>query len=84
MAEHARMRGAMPPLRELRRLKGWTLRDLAREAKVSADTLNDYEQRKPRLPRPRTMKRIADALGVSIASVDEFREAGRGTAERTD
>jgi hypothetical protein len=33
----------------------------------------DLEHR-ARLPRPSTMRRIAAALGVEIADVDEFRE----------
>ena len=63
----------MPPLRRLRRLKGWSLRDLAREAGVSVDTVLDLENR-TRVPRPSTMRKIAGALGVEIAVVDEFRE----------
>jgi transcriptional regulator with XRE-family HTH domain len=63
----------MPPLRRLRRLKGWSLRDLAREAGVSVDTVLDLENR-ARVPRPSTMRKIAGALGVEIAAVDEFRE----------
>ena len=63
----------MPPLRRLRRLKGWSLRDLAREAGVSVDTVLDLENR-TRVPRPSTMRKIAGALGVEIAAVDEFRE----------
>jgi transcriptional regulator with XRE-family HTH domain len=63
----------MPPLRRLRRLKGWSLRDLAREAGVAVDTLLDLEHR-ARVPRPSTMRKIAAALGVAIAAVDEFRE----------
>ena len=63
----------MPPLRRLRRLKGWSLRDLARESGVAVDTLLDLEHR-ARVPRPSTMRKIAAALGVEIAAVDEFRE----------
>ena len=61
----------MPPLRHLRRLKGWSLRDLARAAGVSVDTVRDLEHR-ARAPRSVTMHKIADALGVPIADVDEF------------
>ena len=64
----------MPPLRRLRRLKGWSLRDLAREAGVAVDTVLDLEHR-ARLPRPSPMRKIAAALGVAIGEVDEFREA---------
>lgn len=63
----------MPPLRRLRRLKGWSLRDLAREAGAGVDTVLDLEHR-ARRPRPSTMRKIAAALGVDIAEVDEFRE----------
>ena len=63
----------MPPLRRLRRLKGWSLRDLAREAGDGVDTVLDLEHR-ARLPRPSTMRKIAAALGVAIAEIDEFRE----------
>jgi transcriptional regulator with XRE-family HTH domain len=69
----------MPPLRRLRRLKGWSLRDLAREAGVAVDTVLDLEHR-ARLPRPSTMRRIAAALGVQIGDVDEFREEGEPAA----
>jgi transcriptional regulator with XRE-family HTH domain len=64
----------MPPLRRLRRLQGWSLRDLARESGVAVDTVLDLEHR-ARLPRPSTMRKIAAALGVQIAEIDEFREA---------
>ena len=63
----------MPPLRRLRRLKGWSLRDLAREDGVGVDTVPDLEHR-ARGPRPSTVRRIAAALGGAIAEVDEFRE----------
>lgn len=82
-AAHAAILPApMPPLRRLRRLKGWSLRDLAREAGVSVDTVLDLENR-TRIPRPATMRKIAEALGVEIAAVDEFRN-GDGDSPPTD
>jgi transcriptional regulator with XRE-family HTH domain len=63
----------MPPLRRLRLLKGWSRRDLAREADVSVDTVLDLENR-ARAPRPATMRKIAAALGVPLAEVDEFHD----------
>ena len=61
----------MPPLRHLRRLKGWTQQELADAARVSLDTISDLE-RGQREARPHTMRRIAAALGVAIRSIDEF------------
>lgn len=63
----------MPPLRRLRRLKGWTQRQLADAAGVGLATVNRLE-RGLREPRPGTMVRLAQALGVKIGDVDEFRE----------
>jgi transcriptional regulator with XRE-family HTH domain len=65
----------MLPLRRLRRLKGRSLRDLAREAGVAGavDTVLDLGHRARRL-RPSTMGRLAAALGVAIAEVDQFHE----------
>ena len=78
----ATMRAVVPPLRQLRLRKGWSLRDLAREADVAVDTLIDAE-RAARPPRPSTMRKIAEALGVEIAEVDEFRAVTNGTPDGT-
>lgn len=67
----ATLAAPMPPLRRLRRRKGWSIRDLAREAGVSADTVLDLENGR-REARPSTMRKLAAALGVAIAEVDEF------------
>jgi transcriptional regulator with XRE-family HTH domain len=63
----------MPALRQLRRLKGWTQTELAEAAGVALDTISDLE-RGSREARPHTMARIAKALGVPIARVDEFAQ----------
>lgn len=67
------MVGPVPPLRHLRRLRGWTQTELANEAGVSLDTISDLE-RGAREPRPHTMRQIARALGVAIRSIDEFAQ----------
>lgn len=64
----------VPPLRRLRRLKGWTQQELADAAGVHVDTIHDLESGAAREPRPGTMRRIATALGVPIRQVDEFAE----------
>jgi DNA-binding XRE family transcriptional regulator len=64
---------AVPPLRRLRRLKGWTQEELAKAAGVSSFTVA-YLERGAREPRPGTMARIAKALGVRITEIDEFVE----------
>ena len=61
----------MPSLRRLRLGKGWSLRDLAAEAGVSVGTLLAIEKRR-RVARPSTMRRVAAALGVPILQVEEF------------
>ena len=63
----------MPSLRQLRRLKGWTQRELARQAGVTEQTVVRLESGRG-VPRVSTMRAIAEALGVPIRQVDEFRE----------
>jgi transcriptional regulator with XRE-family HTH domain len=69
--ESATLPAPVPPLRQLRRLKGWTQRELAAAAGMGVATIQRLE-RGEREPRPGTMRRIAEALGVRIGSVDEF------------
>jgi transcriptional regulator with XRE-family HTH domain len=54
-------------------LKGWSRRDLAREAGVAVGTGLDLEHR-ARAPRPATMRKLAAALGVPLAEGDEFHD----------
>ncbi len=61
-------------MRQLRLERGLTQHELARELGVAHKTISGAELRYWR-PRPRTMKAIADALGVSIVDVREFRAA---------
>ena len=52
-------------VRELRLEQGWSLKELASNAGVTEKTLIDLEhERHP--ARPKTVKKVADALGVSV------------------
>jgi transcriptional regulator with XRE-family HTH domain len=50
-------------LRQLRRERAWSQRDLARESGVSQDTITRLETGQ-REAQPRTVRRLADALNV--------------------
>ena len=50
-------------LRQLRRERAWSQRDLARQSGVSQDTITRLETGQ-REAQPRTMRRLAEALGV--------------------
>jgi len=63
-------------LRELREGAGISLRELAREAKISAPFLSDVELGR-RFPKDETLSFLAEKLGVSLADLKEHdtREA---------
>ena len=63
-------------VKELREEHGWSMRDLAREAGVSLDTVQAMEHGS-RLHRPSSVKKVADALGVSVGGL-------KGTTSRTE
>lgn len=57
-------------VRELQLERGWSLKELASRAGVTEKTLIDMEhERHP--ARPKTMKKVADALGVSVGELKE-------------
>jgi transcriptional regulator with XRE-family HTH domain len=60
-------------LRQLRRRRPWTQRELAAVAGVSVGTVRCIEQRVYRTIQPRVVRALAGALGVEPASVAEFR-----------
>ena len=64
----------MPSLRELRVERLWTIRQLAERAAVSPRTIVQLEHGRL-LPRFGTMRRLAAALDVEPAVVDEFAAA---------
>jgi transcriptional regulator with XRE-family HTH domain len=64
----------VPTLRETRLKQALSQRDLARKAGVAPKTIVDLELGRQE-PRLRTIRRLAEALGVNVVDVDEFRQA---------
>jgi transcriptional regulator with XRE-family HTH domain len=64
----------MPPLRELRIRRLLSLRELATRADVALRTIVEAEAGR-QVPQPKTMRKLAEALGVDPMEVDEFRAA---------
>ena len=58
----------MDAVKELRRRKGWSQRDLANRAGVGQDTISNMELRRHE-PRPSTLRKIAGALGVEVTDL---------------
>jgi len=58
-------------VKEIRRRKGWSQKDLAEESGVGQDTISGIESGRHE-PRPSTLRKLADALEVEVA--DFFRE----------
>jgi transcriptional regulator with XRE-family HTH domain len=58
-------------VKEIRRRKGWSQQDLAKESGVGQDTISGIESGRHE-PRPSTLRKLADALDVEVA--DFFRE----------
>jgi transcriptional regulator with XRE-family HTH domain len=52
-------------IREVRLLKGHSLEDLARKSGVSESNISRIETHK-QMPRPSTMRKLAEALEVSV------------------
>jgi transcriptional regulator with XRE-family HTH domain len=60
----------LPRLKEVRELHGWSQKDLAEAARVSRDSISNYETGH-REAYPATARKLADALGVKIADLIE-------------
>jgi transcriptional regulator with XRE-family HTH domain len=58
-------------VKEIRRRKGWSQKELAEESGVGQDTISGIESGRHE-PRPSTLRKLADALDVEVA--DFFRE----------
>jgi DNA-binding XRE family transcriptional regulator len=67
-------RGTVTSLREVRLGRTLSQRDLAEKAGVAPKTIVDLELGRNE-PRLRTMRLIAQALGVEVTEIDEFRQA---------
>jgi transcriptional regulator with XRE-family HTH domain len=61
----------MDAVKEIRRRKGWSQKDLAEKSGVGQDTISGIESGRHE-PRPSTLRKLADALDVEVA--DFFRE----------
>jgi len=64
----------MPTLREIRLSQALSQRDLAKKAGVAPKTIVDLELGRQE-PQLRTIRRLAEALGVNVVDVEEFRQA---------
>jgi transcriptional regulator with XRE-family HTH domain len=60
----------LPSLREVRELRGWSQGVLAKKAGVSRDSISNYETGQ-REAYPSTARKLADALNVSPAELEE-------------
>jgi transcriptional regulator with XRE-family HTH domain len=76
-------------VKEIRRRKGWSQKDLADESGVGQDTISGIESGRHE-PRPSTLRKLADALDVEVADffrepavpLDEAPETGQDVAEQ--
>ncbi len=68
----------MDTVKEIRRRKGWSQKDLAEESGVGQDTISGIESGRHE-PRPSTLRKLAGALDVEVA--DFFREPALPLAE---
>jgi transcriptional regulator with XRE-family HTH domain len=68
----------MARLRALRLNLGLTQTELAERAGVSEFTITRLETGRGKRPHPSTRRKLAGALGVAIADVDELRGDGAG------
>ena len=64
----------MPTLREVRIRRLLSLRELAKRADVAQRTIVEAEAGR-QVPHAKTMRKLAEALGVDPMEVDEFRAA---------
>lgn len=64
----------MKPLREWRLAKVFSIGDLAKAAGVTRKTIIQIEYGR-QLPRPLTIRRLSEALGVEATDVEEFKQA---------
>jgi transcriptional regulator with XRE-family HTH domain len=62
----------MKKLIELRALKGWTQSDLAWRSGVPQPTISKIEKGVIEGYSVRSMKRLADTLGVTVLEIEEF------------
>lgn len=59
-------------IRRIRRVRGWSMRELAEASSLDLDTVSNTEKARHR-PRPETLERLARSLGSPIAVSDGSR-----------
>lgn len=74
--EHGSASLALMALRELRQARVLTQKELADLAGISTKTLNDVERFRVRA-QPKTLRKLAAALGVPVTALAEHMEARR-------
>lgn len=74
--------GLGPTLRRLRRLRGLSQREVAREAGVTRPMISAYERERT-LPSVETLDRLLATLGASLEELERFLRE-RGAAGRFD
>ena len=67
----------MHTVKAAREEKGWSKHPLAKEAGVNNHAVANIENGTYLLPRPKTVRQIAAALGGDIADFDELKAAVR-------
>jgi tetratricopeptide (TPR) repeat protein/transcriptional regulator with XRE-family HTH domain len=76
-------------LRQLRESEGLTQEELARRAGLATRTISNLESDRVRRPHPRSLRMVADALGLSEGAGSELQARfrlrnGEGTGRRPD
>ena len=69
----------MEALKQLRRRRGLSQKDLAEASGVGQDTISGIESGRHE-PRPSTLRKLADTLGVEVADLFEKRESPKALA----
>lgn len=68
----------MPPLRQVRRLRGYSLRALATASGLAVATISEIERGETTHPHPQTITAISHALQVDPATISEFTNGDGG------
>ena len=72
----------MPPLAQVRSLKGYTAHQLAKAVGMSESAIADIERGATKRPRPSTIARISAFLAVDPATITEFVHGNRDASNQ--
>lgn len=70
------------PMAELRRRAGFSQRELAARIGIHHLTVNALENNPKRIPRPSTMRKVADGIGCEVTDIKEFLRVRRTPRKR--